>query len=213
MPTEEIVLKNNFENSIAIGEKSIFFLNTYGSLYSVNIANSKIEWFLNLNPSLDLNVRNQFISNPVILYENILIVSTLPYLYVLNANNGSTIFKRPITSIVKPIVSGKNLFLITKDYLLVCIDLITNNIEYSININKEVAKHLNTKEKLVSIKSFEILNNKLHIFLESSFILVFEPTGKIENVSRLKTKIKSYPIFVDGSILYINNKNQLVTTN
>ena len=146
-------------------------------------------------------------------YENKLIVSTLPYLYVLNANNGSTIFKRPITSIVKPIVSGKNLFLITKDYLLVCIDLITNNVEYSINVNKEVAKYLNTKEKLVSIKSFEILNNKLHIFLENSFILVFEPTGKIENVSRLKTKIKSYPIFVDGSILYINNKNQLVITN
>ena len=85
-------------------------------------------------------------------------------MYVLNANNGSTIFKRPITSIVKPIVSGKNLFLITKDYLLVCIDLITNNVEYSINVNKEVAKYLNTKEKLVSIKSFEILNNKLHIF-------------------------------------------------
>ena len=61
MPTEEIVLKNNFENSIAIGEKSMFFLNTYGSLYSVT-ANSKIEWF-NLNPSLDLNVRiNSFLT-------------------------------------------------------------------------------------------------------------------------------------------------------
>ena len=58
----------------------------------------------------DLNPSNLFYSNPIVLHKEKIIVSTDLYLYILNINNGSTFFKFPITSIVKPIVSGKNLF-------------------------------------------------------------------------------------------------------
>jgi len=213
LPTEQIVLKNNFENSISNNNKLIFFLNTYGSLYSIDSKNNRIEWFVNLNPSLNLNTSSLFNANPIILHQEKVIVSTYPYLYILDANNGSITFKKKINSIIKPIASGENLFLLTNDYLLVCINLNNGKIKYSININKKVAKFLDTKERLLSVKSLEILNGNLYFFLNNSFSVSFSPYGEIQSVTRFKSKINSYPIFVNGDILYINKKNQLVKYN
>ena len=60
IPTEENIVKNEFINNLAISENNLFYLNTYGSLYSINMNNLNIEWFLNLNESLDLNSSNLF---------------------------------------------------------------------------------------------------------------------------------------------------------
>ena len=213
LPTEQIVLKNNFKNSISNNNKLIFFLNTYGSLYSIDSKNNRIEWFVNLNPSVNLNTSGLFNANPIILHQEKVIVSTYPYLYILDANNGSITLKKKINSIIKPIASGENLFLLTNDYLLVCINLNNGKIKYSININKKVAKFLDTKERLLSVKSLEILNGNLYFFLNNSFSVSFSPYGEIQSVTRFKSKINSYPIFVNGDILYINKKNQLVKYN
>ena len=62
------------------------------------------------------------------IFKDKIIVSTDPYLYLLNVNNGSVIFRSSITSIVKPVISKNNLFIITKDNLLVCINI---DIEYT----------------------------------------------------------------------------------
>ena len=72
---------------------------------------------------------------------------------------------------------------------------------------------MNTKEKSISVKSLEILNNSLYLFLDNSFIVSLSPQGKIKNIEKLKSKINSFPIFINGSILYLNNKNQLVMFN
>ena len=103
----------------------MLYLNTFGSLYSINIQNSQINWFSNFKLSLDLNPTNLFLSNPILISKDKVIVSTDPYLYLLNIYNGSIILKTPITSIVKPVLSGNNLFIITKDNLLVCINIDT----------------------------------------------------------------------------------------
>jgi outer membrane protein assembly factor BamB len=212
-PTEQITLKNNFKNSISLNKSMIFYLNTYGSIYKIDSINEKIEWFINLNPSLDLNFNDLFFSNPVIFYENKLIISTYSHLYILDAYSGSTIQKKKINSLVKPTVSGENLFLLTTDYLLVCINIKSGKVKFSININKEIADFLNTEEKSVSIKSLEILNNNLYLFLENSFIVKLSSKGILQSVSKLKSKINSFPIFINGSILYLNTKNQLVRFN
>lgn len=212
-PTEQITLKNNFQNSISTDKKLIFYLNTYGSLYSIDIKRNKVEWFVNLNASLNLNTTSLFNANPIILHQEKVIVSTYPYLYILDANNGSIIFKKPINSTIKPIASGENLFLLTNDYLLICLNINNGKIEYSININKEVARFLDTKERLLSVKSLQILNGNLYFFLNNSFSVSFSPNGLIQSVNRFKPKINSYPIFVNGNILYINKKNQLIKYN
>ncbi len=213
IPTEETTIKSNFVNSIALHKESLIYLNTFGSLYSIDNENSRINWFVNLKQSFDLNPTNIFYSNPVVVFENKIILSTDPYLYILNTNNGSVIFKTSITSIVKPVISGNNLFIITKDNLLVCINLGTGKITYSLNISKEIADFLETKKRSVSIKSLSLANNNLLIFLNNSYVVTFSKNGQVQKIEKLKSKLGTSPIFIDKSVLFLNNKNKLIILN
>ena len=104
--------------------------------------------------------------------------------------------KKSIETIGKPVVSGDHFFIV--DYQKFFINLFklkNSQIEYSVNINNSIAKFLNTKEKSVSIKNLKIVNDKLYLFLNNSFIVKFDISGKIENIEKLKFKIQSDPIF------------------
>ena len=213
IPTEETDIKTDFVNSLALYRDSIIYLNTFGSLYSINSQNLKINWFANLKQSFDLNTTNLFYSNPVVVFKDKIIVSTDPYLYLLNINNGSIIFKTSITSIVKPMISGNNLFIITKDNLLVCININTGKIIYSLNIAQEIADFLDTKNKSISIKSLSLANNNLLIFLNNSYLVAFNKNGKIEKIEKFKSKLGTSPIFINKSILFLNKNNKLIVLN
>jgi len=197
---------------LASSKDFLFYLNTYGSLYSIS-NKGNIKWFINLNQSLDINPSNLFYSNPIVLNQDKLIVSTDLYLYVLNSNNGSIFHKVAITSLLRPIISGENLFLITKDNLLVCVNLNTGKIVYSLDISKNIADFLDIKKKSINIKSLAIINNDLFLFLDNSYLVRFSSVGKIKNINKLSYKLHSFPIFVNESILYLNNKNKLIIIN
>ena len=53
IPTEETIITNKFINNLSLSNNNLFFLNNYGSLYSVNIKQMKINWFINLNRTQD----------------------------------------------------------------------------------------------------------------------------------------------------------------
>ena len=208
-PTEENILKNNFNNSISLFATSILFLNTYGTLYSINIKNLKINWFVSLNRKLDSGSINLFFSNPVIINKDKIIVSTDPIFYILDINSGSTISKTNIFSVVSPIISGEYIFFVSRDNLLICMNLVDGKIIYSVNIDKKVANFLETKEKKVNIKSLAITNDRLNIFLNNSYVIIFDITGKIYQIYELPSKISSFPIFIEDKILYLDKKNKL----
>ena len=60
IPTEETIIKNNFINNLSADDENLYFLNTYGSLYCIEIDSNKINWFINLNQSIELNPSNLF---------------------------------------------------------------------------------------------------------------------------------------------------------
>ena len=137
IPTEETVLKNQFVNNISLSEENTFFLNTYGSLYSVNNNSMKINWFLNLNQAVDLNPTNLFYGNEIIINKSFLVISSSQFLYVIDKFNGSIILKKDIVSNIKPLIVENYLFLVTKNYLLIDIDLNIKKIIYYYDINSK----------------------------------------------------------------------------
>ena len=212
LPTEETLIKNEFINSLVLNKNKLFYLNTYGSLYSIN-ENGVINWFINLNQFLDINPNSLFYSSPILIHQNKIIISTDLYLYVIDSNTGSTLSKVAITSLFKPIISGKNLFLITENNLLVCMNVTTGEIFYSVDINQKIANFLNIKKKSANVKFLAIVNNDLFLFLNNSYLVKFTSKGKIKKIHKLSSKIKSLPIFINDSIVYLNNKNQLIIIN
>ncbi len=213
IPTEETTVKNDFINSLALKDDLLIFLNTFGSIYSINSKNLRINWFSNLKQSIDSNPTNLFYANQVVASKDKIILSTDPYLYILNSINGSVGFKKSITSIVKPIVSGDNLFIITKDNLLVCINLNTKKIIYSIDLKREIANFLETKVKSINILTLSLANNKLLIFLDNSRLITLNKNSKIEKVDKIKDKLNSQPIFIENSLLFLSKNNRLIILN
>jgi outer membrane protein assembly factor BamB len=210
LPTEEVTLKNNFINSLTIDKDQLFYLNNFGSLYSISPVTNTLNWFINLNQSLDLNTSNLFYSNPLVLSKDHIFIATDPYLYIVGKKNGSTLIKKNITSVVTPIVSANNLFLITKNNLLVSMNTKSGKINFSVDISQKIANFLKTKnKKSINVKSLSLVNNRLFIFLKNSYVVQFNANGKILQIEKLPVKLNTDPIFINNSILYLDNKNRL----
>jgi len=213
IPTEEVTVNNQFINNISLTKNSTLFLNTYGTLYSVSSDSMKINWFINLNQTLDLNPSNLFSGSQIINNDRLIVVSTDKFTYVINNITGKIVFKKNFKSLIKPIITNDYLFSITKNNLLIALNLNNGQIIYSYNINQSIADYLNIKKKKVEFKSFYIVNDDLYVLLKNSYFLIFNIFGELKKVIKLPSKIKSFPVFINNSIFYLNTKNKIFEIN
>lgn len=214
IPTEPTVLKNRFINNIAHDKnRTLFFLNSYGSLYALDSKLLNVKWFINLNQSLEMYPSNLFMSNQIVLSKDKVVVSSDFYTYVINSITGEILFKKNFSTKFRPLINKNYLFLITKNNLLISLNLIDGKIIYSYNIDDQISKFLNITKKKVSLKSLILINNDLIVLLNNSFLLNFDVRGKLKKINKLKSRINTEPIFIDKSFLYLDNKNRLTILN
>ena len=213
IPTEETRIQNSFINNLSINNEDVLFLNSYGSLYSINIINMKINWFLNLNQSVNLNTTNLFFGNQIVNYNDKIIVSSNNSTYLINAINGSIIATYNFSTTLKPIINENHVLLITKNNLILAIDLTTNKIIYSYDVTQKVSNFLNSKKKKLNFYEMLLINNKISFFTRNSYKIEFKINGELENIEKLPAKINSLPIILNKSILYIDNSNKLAVIN
>jgi len=213
IPTEETVVKNKFKNNLSLNDESLFFLNTYGSLFAFDQNAMTVNWFKNFNQSLNLNPSNLFYGNQIINNRKLLVINSKDYTYFLDSNNGSILFKVNFVSLIKPIISNNHLFSVTKNNLLICFDLEERKVVYSYNINEKISEFLNIKKRKVVFKNMMIINNQIFIFLDNSYLLKFNLNGELSKVEKLPSKINSYPIFIDSSMIYLDTKNRVSIVN
>ena len=211
IPTEETIIKNQFINNLSVtGEKNLLFLNTYGSLYSIDVRTMKITWFINLNRSTDINPSNLFMSNEIVNYSDKILITSSDNFFIINKKSGSIEKKFSFSSLIKPIINENYVFLITKNNFLILLDLNTNKILYSSDIDNQISNFLDIKKKKSVIKSFMLINNEIFIFLKNSYLLRFQSTGMIKSIKKLPAKLNSSPIIIDKFIYFLNNKNKLI---
>ena len=191
----------------------MFYLNTYGSLYSVDKMTMNINWFLNLNQTLDLNPGNLFLGTEVINNQGKIVIISNDTTYIIDSFSGSVLFKKKISSRFKPIIYDRYLFIISKKNFLVCLDLNTGKIIYSTNVDKKVSEFLKNDKKKIHIKNVMILNNRINLFLKNSEVIKFNLRGKLETIKKIETKINSNIIIIDGSILFLDSKNRFIVLN
>ncbi len=209
IPTEENVIKNQFTNSLSLNQNSLFFLNSFGSLYSIDTESLEINWFINLNKSVDLSPSNLFYANQIIHENNKVIVSTKDNTYLIDANNGIILEKKNFSSIIQPIIYGEYIFFVTDNDLLISMSLNDGKILYSYNINQLVADYLNTKKKKVLPKNLLFLNNEIFIFLANSYLINFNMNGSLKDLRKLPAKINSEVIVIAERVLFLGKDNKI----
>ena len=213
IPTEETLIKNTFLNNLSLNEKSLFYLNTFGSLYSIDLKTKKINWFINLNQSLELDPSNAFNGSQIVTNNNFLVVSSTKNFHILDTNSGYIKTKKNFSVSVKPVILDDYVFSITKNDLLVAMELSTGKIIYSYDINEQISQFLGIKRKKAEFKNINIINNNILIFLQNSYTLKYDITGELLDIIKLPSKINSFPIFVEDSIFYLNKKKRLLVVN
>ena len=213
IPSEEITVNNEFINNLSMNKKDVFFLNTFGSLYSIDLKEMTVNWFVNLNQSLDLSPGNLFFGSILVNYKNIILVSSNNSTYIINATNGSIIYKFNFSSKIKPVIINDYIFLITSNNLLISIDLTQGKLIYSHDLDNKVSEFLKVNKKMENYKNLFIANNFIYIILKKSYLLKFTLEGSLEKVQKLPIKIFSNPIFIDNSMISVNNKGRIFIFN
>ena len=213
IPSEEMIINNSFINNIVLGNEEIFFLNTYGSLYSIDKNDFRINWFINLNNTLDLSPNSLFFGSTAVYNKQKILLSSSKNFYILNSKNGSISHKKNFSSFFKPIINNKYIFLITKNNFLISMELESGKIIYSYDISQKVANFINSKKKKLEIKNFMMINNNIYLFLKNSHVVQFNINGEITKIVKLPSNLKSYPIFAKNYLLYLDKKNKLFVVN
>ena len=196
IPTEETIVKNKFINNISLNNESTFFLNTFGSLYSLDNKKMQINWFINLNQNSNINPSDLFLGKKLINTKNKIIVTTNYFTYIIDNNTGSILYKKNFSSVIKPLIVDNYLFLISKNHFFISLDLNTGKIIYSFEINKKISEFLNVRKKKAEFKNILMLNNKIFVFLKNSYVMVLELSGNIEKITKLPFKLNSEPILI-----------------
>ena len=188
IPTEESKIIKKFKNNLALHKNNIIFLNTYGSLYSINANNMRINWFINLNQSSDINPSNLFLSNQLTVANNKIYVPTNKNFYIIDLFSGSTNLKKNFSSFLKPIVTDEVLYTLDNN-LLVATNLLTGKIIFSNDITVEVSDYLKLNKQNTEFQNLILADNKIFVFLKNSYILKFKINGKLSSVTKLPKKL------------------------
>ncbi len=211
-------LKTNFENSILIDEKdnTLFFLNTSGELFSINYLTKKINWVLNFkNPSTSGS--DLFKGLPLVLENNNLIIHTGNTISNYDSSSGERKWVKYIPINIKTVLTKTNVFLISNNNFLICLDLSSGNVVWSKNIIEQIKNF--DKKKLVSklgfFKNVQIVDNKIFLFSAKGFLLTFSlKNGNIIDLIKISKKgILSKPIFASGFMFVLNKQNKLLKFN
>ena len=166
-----------------------------------------------MNTSLKSNIDKLFFSNEIKVHNDNLIISSSNILQVINNVTGSTKFKIPISSKVSPIINNDYIFIVSNDNYLISVQISSGKIIYSYEINQLISDYLETKKKEIKINLIRLINNQIFIFLKNSYVVKLSIDGTVNEIFKLPKKINSNPIFIENSIIYLNNKNKIIILN
>jgi len=215
-PTNITFLKSDFENNLALDliNNNIFFLNTSGELYSINYLTQKVNWVLNFKNSFLSGDTELFLSQPIVIKNNNLIVTTEKAVLSYNILTGSRNWSLTAEPIFKPIITLNYTYLILKNNLLICL----NNTNGEVVWSKNIFRNINDKKivkKFESFIDFKIVNGQINIYSKNGYLLTLNPNnGNLSSLNRISKKgISSEIFFLNGNMLIIDKNNKLLKFN
>ena len=207
--------KSDFKNNFALdlANNNLFFLNTSVELYSINYFTQKINWVLNFKNSSLAEDSALFLSQPIVLKNNNLIITTEKAALNYDTLTGSRNWSLSIEPIFKPIITSNHTYVILQNDLLICVENTNGNIVWSKNIFRNLNKKI--KNKFYSVVDFKIVNNEVNIYSNNGYLLSFNPSsGNLNNLTKIsKNGIASKIIFLDNNMLFFNKDNKLLKFN
>jgi len=183
-------------------------------LYSINYVNQKINWVLNFKNFSLVNDTSLFISFPIIIKNENLIVSTEQSILSYNHLSATRNWALPVEPVIKPIITQNYTYVITKNNLLICINNLSGEIIWSRNLFKEI-KSKRSINKIGKFYDFKIVNNHINIYSNEGYLLSYDNTdGRLLDFKKIsRNGINSKVFFINELMFLIDGNNRLLKYN
>ena len=206
--TFPVVLKKNNRQSLALGSNNdLYFATSAGQIFSINHESFKINWLKNIKNVSSSDEYGLFNSSPLIVKKESVFISSSQNTISLSTSSGSILWEIPFGTIVRPVLSGRFIFLISKNGFILNSDINSGKIIWS-------KKLFNSKEldinKIGEVNSLLLLSDQLFFTTKNGyFFFVNYENGDIINYAKVSKGFYSKPAVANGKI-YIIDKNMRV---
>ncbi len=206
--TFPVILKKNNRQTLALDYKdNLYFVTSAGQVFSLNHENYKINWLKNLKVGGSGSEFGLFNSSPIILKDNFVYISSSQSTVAIDSLNGGTIWEIPFGTRIRPVISGKSIFLISKEGFVLNVDNISGKIIWSKKLFK--SKDVNLK-KMGEVTSLFLLSDQLFFTTKKGyFFFVNYKNGEIINYAKVAKGFYSKPV-VSQSKVYLIDRDMRV---
>ena len=211
--TKTSFLKTDKKNSISLdkNKKNLYFINSSGELYSINIEKNNINWIFNSNISSKKD-SDLFFAAPLVYKDDELIVSTSISTYSLNAITGFLNWELPFSTSVRPVLTQNYIFLVSQDGFILNLDRQNGKVIWSKNIFKN--EKIIRADKTGNIVSMLIASNQIFITTAKGyFIFIDYNSGEILEYTKVSKGFFSKPIIADNKIYIIDRHMRILGFN
>jgi len=191
-------------------EGDLFAITSSADIYKIKANTGDIIWSRNTADSQYADATDFFTSSEIVINDDKLVFSSGNNIFLLNADNGETLWKQETSSVSVPIISGKNIFMVTNNGYLVIIELKTGEIISSTNI----LKILKRKKQKTNITGFIMGSDKIYSITSNGFLISSSATsGKAELYKKIGGPNIS-PLAINNGKLYIlTDKSKILVLN
>ena len=201
------------ENLLSIAltkDGDLLAITSAADIYKIKGNTGDILWSRNTADSLYADATDFFISSEIVINDDEVIFSSGSNTFLLNLENGETLWKQELSSVSAPIVSGNNIFIVTDNGYFVIIEKETGEIISSTNI----LKILKRKKQKTKITSFIMGSNKIYSITLNGFLISTSAiSGKVEFFKKIGGPNIS-PLAINNGKLYIlTDKSKILVLN
>ena len=206
--TFPVILKKNNKQTLALDSKNnLYFVTSAGQVFSLNHQNYKINWLRNIKSSASSDEFGLFYSSPIIVKDNSVYLSSSQNTMSIDSVSGKTNWEIPFGTRIRPVISNRFIFLVSKEGFILNIDSNSGKIIWS---KKLFGSNKVNLKKMGEVISLFLISDQLFLTTKKGyFFFVNYENGEIINYAKVAKGFYSKPSVTNKKI-YIIDKNMSV---
>jgi len=204
------IKSQNLLSTAITPEGDLIAITSSADIYKIKSNTGDIIWSRNTADSLYVDASDFFVSSEIVINDDEVFFSAGSNIYSLDLNSGITNWKQEASSISAPIISGKNIFIVTENGYFIILKKNTGQIISSRNI----LKILKRKKQETKITNFIMGSGKVYSLTSNGFLIASSATtGKPDYFKKITGSNVSQVVISDGKLYILTDKSKILILN
>jgi len=210
--TFPVILKKNNKQTLSLDSKNnLYFVTSAGQIFSLNHKNYKINWLKNVKAAESTGEYGLFYSSPIIVKDESVYISSSEATLSIDSSSGNTNWEIGFGTRIRPVISGRFIFLISEKGFILNADLNSGKPIWSKKLFK--SEEFNLK-KIGEVTSLLLISDQLFFTTKNGyFFFINYENGEIINYAKVAKGFYSRPVVANGKIYIIDKSMSVLVFN